>query len=51
MNLESSNLSLLKLGLPNKYLESGEYEYLLKKYKLDSISVFNSIKNEINNLV
>ena len=50
-DFDGSNLSLLKVGLPNKYLESGEYEYLLKKYKLDSISIFNSIKNKINNLV
>ena len=50
-DFEGSNLSLLKVGLPNTYLESGEYEYLLKKYKLDSISIFNSIKNKINNLV
>lgn len=46
--LKSLNLSLLKIGLPNKYLESGEYDFLLKKYELDSISIFNSIKNELN---
>ena len=45
---QHANLSLLKIGLPNKYLESGEYEFLLNKYELDSISIFNSIKNKLH---
>ena len=46
--LKYKNLPLLKIGLPNKYLESGEYEFLLNKYNLDSISIFNSIKKNLN---
>lgn len=45
--LKIPNISLLKIGLPNQYLESGEYDFLLKKYKLDSLSIFNSIKFEL----
>lgn len=46
--LKNPNLSLLKIGLPNNYLQSGEYEFLLKKYELDSLSIFNSIKKELS---
>ena len=49
--LKISNIPLLKIGLPNKYLQSGEYEFLLNKYGLDSTSIFKSIKNELNNSI
>lgn len=40
-------LSLLKIGIPNSYLKSGEYEFLMNEYGLNSRSIFNSIKKEL----
>ena len=40
------NKNVLRIGLPNEYLESGEYEYLLEKYNLNSESIVKKIKSE-----
>jgi transketolase len=46
----SNSPSLLKLGLPDKFVATAEYRYLLEKYELVSEKIAKNILNRLNNL-
>ena len=41
---------LIKLGLPNKFLKSGTYEQLLKRYKLTPEGIMNDVYSQFKKL-
>lgn len=48
MNDLGYNTPFFKIGLPHKYLDSGEYAYLLEKYNLDYNSIFKSVYKKLS---
>lgn len=48
MNNCGFNLPFLKIGLPHKYLDSGEYTYLIEKYGLDYNSIFKTVLKKLS---
>ena len=46
-NVETQNFASLHIGLPDKFIEQGPRHLLLKKYKLDSAGIAETILNWI----
>ena len=49
LNENNINIKLKIMGIPDKFIEHGPRDKLLKKLRLDSGSISNIIKEEINN--
>jgi len=45
-----TNVDVVTKSLPDQYLETGEYEYLISLYGLDSESIYNQMKENIERL-
>lgn len=45
--VETQNLASLHIGLPDKFIEQGQREFLLKKYQMDSKGIAETILNWI----
>ena len=43
--VESKNVEVLHIGLPDKFIEQGPRHLLLKKYKLDGAGIAKTIMN------
>ena len=46
-NVETQNFASLHIGLPDKFIEQGQREFLLKKYQMDSKGIAETILNWI----